>query len=291
MKRSAFTALCLAPLFLLSFVPSARALEAAETAAIRQLEEQLADSATVDRLQQAVDTVRETATTEEKVVLDSIESGLLELKASPVAGERKQTRIGKIASKIGIGVNRLFAKSLQPFVWGAGYLTGRFGKHKEFDEEGGSAVSNLLGRIANRFKARGNELIAELIERLSKGGNLTSAEIELIVEAMPDLDLKEWEAITAAVADGVSIGVAVSVTAKVFAVAGLGGLPGAAFGVLAISWYASFLPCIDFDAIERNPNLARYCDAIGDQYQTIVVPGRMKGYLRGVRDWNRRRGR
>ncbi|NDG83888.1 MAG: hypothetical protein EBX52_02495 [Proteobacteria bacterium] len=291
MKRSIITTLCLVPLFIFSFVPSARALEPAEVTAVQQLEEQLSDPATVDRLQQAVNTARETATADEKVILDSIEAGLTEIKATPVRGEHSQTRIGRIASKIGIGINRLVAKSLRPFVWGTGYLSGRFGKHREFDEDGDNALSNFLGRLANRFKARGNDAIAELIDRLSKGGNLTSAEVELIVAAMPELDLKEWEGITAGVADGISVGIAVSITAKVFALAGLGGLPGAAFGIFAISWYASFLPCMNEAGIERNPNLARYCEAIIDQYQTIVVPARIKGYLRGVHDWNRSRGR
>jgi len=274
-----------------SFSPTARALTASEATAVQSLEMSLSDPETLERLEKAIQIVSETATPEEKVILDSLKEGVKEIKAEPASGARKQTKIGKLASKIGIGINRLVAKSLSPFVWGAGYLSGRYGKHHEFQETGDNAVLNFFGRLANRFKALGNDAIAALLERMSRGDHLTAAEVELIIEAMPELDVKDWEGVSAAVADGVSVGIALDVTGKVLAVPGLGALPGVAFTGFVVGFYGSLIPCLSDKAIQKNENLARYCEGIYTQYMTITVPARMKGYLRGIHDWNSSRGR
>ena len=291
MSKSVRVALCLALMMSFSFIPSARALTSVETTAVQSLEASLSDPETLERLDQAIQVVRETATPEEKVILDSLKEGITEIKAESAIGTRKQTKIGKLASKIGIGINRLVAKSMRPFVWGAGYLSGRYGKHHEFQEDGSNSVLNFFGRLANRFKALGNDAIASLLDRMSKGDQLTAAEVELIIAAMPELDVKDWEGLSAGVADGISVGIAVDVTGKVLAVAGLGALPGIAFTGFAIGFYGSLIPCMADKALDRNENLARYCEGIYSQYMTIVVPARMKGYLRGIHDWNSSRGR
>ena len=255
-----------------------------EAAQVEQIEQSLSDSMTLEKLQMGIDTVRESASAEELPALDSFQIELNSLKAELAApSERKQTKIGKLATKVGLALNRGLIGAARPFIFGAGYLSGRFQSRKHLNENGNNKIINLMAHLANRLKDKGEAQAAALADRIVRGDKLNSAEIELLVAAFPKLDMQDWEPVAA----GTGLLISVNVGSKILTAAGLGAVSGGLLLVAEAGIVASWVPCLIAQTSENpNENTVKYCDQMKEEGYSKIMTSRIRGYLRGVRDRN-----
>jgi hypothetical protein len=216
-------------------------------------------------------------------VIDSIQNEVNELKAEHTSEKpKKQTKIGKLASKIGLALNRGMMKAMTPFIYGTAYLSGRFEKKKRLNDQTDSKMLNLLARIGNALRNQGEIAAAEITDRILRGDKVSMNEIDLLVTAFPKLDIKTWEGIGAVVGFGVAAGT----TVKILTLAGFGAAS-TLYGVTLLGWYSTMVPCLISDMSENpNANLVKYCDQHLEDSYTIIMKSRIRGYLRGIKDRN-----
>lgn len=282
LNRFVLALLCLS-LITPSFSAHAEAMSAEEASQVELFEQNVSESISIERLQTSIDIVRAGASEEELPVIQSIQAEVDAMKAEHSDGKpKKQTKIGKLASKIGLALNRGVMKAFSPFVYGASYLSGRFEKKNRLNDQTDSKLMNLIARIGNALRSKGEIAAAEITDRILRGDRVSQTEIELLVSAFPKLDMKLWEGIAAGVGFGVAAGTAV----KILTLAGFGAAS-TLFGVTALAWYSSYLPCALSDlGDDANPNLVKYCDQQMEDTYTITMKSRIRGYLRGIRDRN-----
>ena len=140
---------------------------------------------------------------------------------------------------------------------------------------------NLIARIGNVLKDKGEEAAAILADRIVRGERISSQELNLLIEALPKLDLRDWEIVTAGVADGVAL----SVGLNVLTAAGLGAVSNLIAVGGSLGFVGSLVPCMLSEAaIERNPNLSNYCGELLEVSYDRILTSRIRGYLRGVVD-------
>ena len=282
MNRFLMALLCLS-LISPSFVAHAEALSAEEASQVEVFEQGVSEGISLERLQTSIDIVRAGATEEEMAVIDSIQDEVNELKAEHSdAKPKKQTKIGKLASKVGLALNRGVMKAMTPFFYGTAYLTGRLEKKKRLNDQTDSKIMNIIAKIGNALRSKGESAAAEITDRILRGDKVTSAEIDLLVTAFPKLDIKVWEGI----ASVAGFGVAAGVTVKILTLAGFGAAS-TLYGITLLGWYSSTLPCMLSDLSEdSNQNLVKYCEQQLEDSYTIIMKSRIRGYLRGIRDRN-----
>ncbi len=258
-----------------------------------RFEEALSDGQSLSRIAEAIEVVDRTATPEEKIVLESMREVVREFQADlvPPGKTKKKPGAGQFFAKLGLGIHRLTAKTVSPFFRATGFLTGRYEKNPEFDEDGGSGLSNYLARLANQFRMLQNEAVAVLLERLMEGDHLTALEVNLIIEAIPRLGMREWEPIAGIAGYHVSSVAVTAVLSNVLGVAGLAGLPWFVFHGYYIGVFGATMPCAFEKAQERHPALKKYCQDILEAYEMTIFPARIKGYVKGVNARNRARER
>lgn len=283
MNRLLMALLCLS-LLTPSFQAHAEVMGAEDAVLVESFEQQVSESISLERLQNSIDIVRAEATSEEEIeVIDSIQNEVNELKAEH-SGEKpkKQTKIGRLASKIGLALNRGMMKAMTPFFYGTAYLSGRFEKKKRLNDQTDSKMINLIARIGNALRSKGEIAAAEITDRILRGDKVSMAEIDLLVTAFPKLDVKTWEGI----ASVVGFGVAAGTTVKILTLAGFGAAS-TLYAVTLLGWYSSTVPCMFSDLSENpNANLVKYCDQQLEDSYTIIMKSRIRGYLRGIKDRN-----
>jgi len=283
MNRLLMALLCLS-LITPSFQAHAEAMSAEDAVLVETFEQQVSDSVSLERLQNSIDIVRAEASSEEELeVIESIQNEVNELKADH-SGEkpRKQTKIGKLASKIGLALNRGMMKAMTPFIYGTAYLSGRFEKKKRLNDQTDSKLLNAIARIGNALRSKGEIAAAEITDRIIRGDKVSMAEIDLLVTAFPKLDIQVWEG----VASIVGFSVAAGTTVKILTLAGFGAATGI-YAVTVLGWYTSTLPCMFSDLSDNpNANLVKYCDQQLEDSYTIIMKSRIRGYVRGIKDRN-----
>jgi len=283
MNRFLMALLCLS-LITPSFQAHAEAMSAEDAVLVETFEQQVSDSVSLERLQNSIDIVRAEASSEEELeVIESIQNEVNELKADH-SGEkpRKQTKIGKLASKIGLALNRGMMKAMTPFIYGTAYLSGRFEKKKRLNDQTDSKLLNAIARIGNALRSKGEIAAAEITDRIIRGDKVSMAEIDLLVTAFPKLDIQVWEG----VASIVGFSVAAGTTVKILTLAGFGAATGI-YAVTVLGWYTSTLPCMFSDLSDNpNANLVKYCDQQLEDSYTIIMKSRIRGYVRGIKDRN-----
>lgn len=267
-----------------SFTAQASALSAEDAAQVEIFDENVSEGISLERLQNSIDIVRAGATSEEELeVIESIQQEVNELKAENSSEKpRKQTKIGKLASKIGLALNRGVMKAFTPFMYGAAYLTGRFEKKKRMNDQTDSKLMNVIAKIGNALRSHGETAAAEITDRILRGDKVSSREIDLLVTAFPKLDIKVWEGIAGAVGFGIAAGT----TIKILTLAGFGAAS-TLYGITVLGWYSSTLPCMFSELSEdSNQNLVKYCEQQLEDSYTIIMKSRIRGYLRGIKDRN-----
>ena len=279
-------------LFLLAFVSfgvqvRAHAEGSVETGLSDQaLEAELSQSIDLDRIQHAVDVVRENATAEELKEIDLFQSELNQIKAEQAEPGRKQTKAGRLFSRLGLAVNRVMVTTMRPFIYGSAYLTARLERKKHLSEDSGNPVMDFFSKLANRLKDAGEAQAAALADRIVRGDQLNATEIQLLVEAFPRLDVRVWELF------GTEFGVMVStsVVDKIFLVAGLGTPVSSLYAVGVFAWFGAIIPCLGGDGSDfANSNRQAYCEELVNYSYSRFMTSRIRGYLRGVQDRNRNR--
>lgn len=250
------------------------------------LEAELSQAIDLDRIQHAVNVVRETATAEELKQIDLFQSELNQIKAEQAEPGRKQTKAGRLFSRLGLAVNRVMVTTLRPFIYGSAYLTARLERKKHLSEDSGNPVKDFFSKLANRLKDAGEAQAAALADRIVRGDQLNATEIQLLVEAFPRLDARVWELF------GTEFGVIVStsVVDKIFLVAGLGTPVSSLYTVGVFAWFGAVIPCLGGDGSDyANPNRQAYCEELVNYGYSRFMTSRIRGYLRGVQDRNRNR--
>jgi hypothetical protein len=253
---------------------------------VSALETAAMDPLILERMQYGIDVVRETATAEEIRVLDVLQAELDAVRSGQPLDPGEQSRVGRMASKAGIAVNRGALAVYRPFVFATAYLVGRFEKPKRLDTQSRNPLRNALGRIVNRLRDIGESVAAEIGERAIRGEPLSRAEIELLVGRFPALEPRDWEFIGSM--GGMLVGI--SVTAKVLRFAGIAHL-GPVIIAGEVAYVSAVAPCFINDLSKHpntNPNFLNYCDRLLDDTYTRTMTSRIRGYLRGVKDRNRR---
>ena len=252
----------------------AHATNSVESIQAELIERNTNETLTIEQIQKGIDFVRANATEEEIKVLDSIQDEVDQIKP--------KKKIGKIAAKIGLALNRALFKSMTPFIYGSAYVKGRLEKKNRFNDQTDNKLINLLSKIGNILRNKGEIAASEIADRIVRGENVTGDEIYLLTSTFPKLDMNAIEGIATMITYGTSISVGI----KVLTAAGLS-FASPLLAVSFLTWYVSIIPCMVSDSIE-NPSegLKSFCDQQLEDSYTIYMKARIRGYLRGIRDRN-----
>ncbi len=249
-------------------------MTAVESIQSELIENNAPESLTLEQIQKSIEIVRSNATEEELKVIDSIQDEIDQIKP--------QKKIGKIAAKIALAINRGLFKSMTPFIYGSAYLTGRLEKKNRFNDQTGNNLINLLAKIGNVLRNKGEAAAAEIADRIVRGENVTADEIILLTSTFPKLDMNAIEGITTMLTYGTSVSVGI----RILTAAGLTSAS-PLVGVYFLTWYVSYIPCMIESSLD-NPGekLKAFCEKQLDDSITIYMKARIRGYLRGIQDRN-----
>jgi hypothetical protein len=235
----------------------------------------------LDRLQHGINEVRKNAEPEELPILNAMQEQVHLAREQ----ERKQTLAGRVASKAGLATIEVLTAVYRPFVFGTGYLVGRFEKRSRLENKGNGSVQDLLALATNRLRDLGEGIAADIGDRALRGEPLTRTEIDLLISKFPSLDMRWWEDI-ASVSTGT---ISFQVARKVLNASGVVNI-GPAMRIIGISSLVAITPCL-VDALSKEPsknlNFRSYCQRFLDIHYTGTMTSRIRGYLRGVKHRNR----